>query len=77
MSQYLPKIHKSIEDLPHRLIVSTTEKLSEFIETHLQPLVKQLPSYFRDTTDFLNKLQSYSRDWFETKHASSLYLDSI
>uniref|UniRef100_A0A673J4A7 Uncharacterized protein n=1 Tax=Sinocyclocheilus rhinocerous TaxID=307959 RepID=A0A673J4A7_9TELE len=52
----LPKIHKSIVDPPYQPIVSgtgsLTEKLSIFIDYYLQPLVKQLPSYLRDTTDF-------------------------
>uniref|UniRef100_A0A673N3A4 Uncharacterized protein n=1 Tax=Sinocyclocheilus rhinocerous TaxID=307959 RepID=A0A673N3A4_9TELE len=54
----LPKIHKSIVDPPYRPIVSgigsLTEKLSIFIDYYLQPLVKQLPSYLRDTTDCFN-----------------------
>lgn len=47
--------HKQ-RDLPYWLIVSgigsLTENLSEFIDSHLQPLVKQLPCYLRDTTYF-------------------------
>ena len=51
----LPKVHK-----PGRPIVSSnshpTERLSHFVDYHLQPLVHKLPSFVKDTNDFLNKL---------------------
>ena len=51
----LPKIHKSGN--PDRPIVSAnghhTKKISEFVDLHLQPHVQNLPSYLKDTTDFL------------------------
>ena len=34
-----------------------TEKISEFLDFHLQPLVRKIPSCIQDTTDFL-KLES-------------------
>ena len=53
----LPKIHK--EGNPGRPIISAnehpTEKISEFIDYHLRPLVEKLPSYIQDTTDYINK----------------------
>ena len=53
----LPKIHKAGN--PGRPIVSAnghpTEKISEFVDLHLQPHVENLPSYLQDTTDFLRK----------------------
>ena len=53
----LPKIHKAGN--PGRPIVSSnghpTEKISEFVDLHLQPHVQNLPSYLQDTTDFLRK----------------------
>lgn len=56
----LPKIHK--EGMPGRPIVSAighpTEKISEFIDLHLRPHVEDLPSYLKDTTDYLNKTPS-------------------
>ncbi|XP_072025089.1 uncharacterized protein [Amphiura filiformis] len=56
----LPKIHKPGN--PIRPVVSTnnhpTEKCSELLDFHLQPLAQGLPSYVKDTTDFLNKLDS-------------------
>jgi hypothetical protein len=56
----LPKIHK--ESNPGRQIVSAngrpTEKISEFIDFHLQPFVENLPSHIKDTTDYLKKLEN-------------------
>ena len=55
----LPKIHK--QGNPGRLIVSScgspTEGILHFIDYHLAPLVKEIPTYIKDTTDFLYKLQ--------------------
>jgi len=54
---HLPKIHKPGN--PGRPIVSSsgthTECISEFVDHHLQPLVVQIPSYLKDTKDFLQK----------------------
>ena len=57
----LPKIHKPGN--PGRPIVSSdspgvppNEYLTEFVDYHLQPLVHKLPSFVKDTNDFLNKL---------------------
>ena len=56
----LPKVHKPGN--PGRPIVSSnshpTERMSHFIDHHLQPLVHKLPSYVKDTNDFLNNLNS-------------------
>ena len=55
----LPKIHRAGN--PGRPIVSAnghpTEKISEFVELHLQPHVNSLPSDLKDTTDYLRKFQ--------------------
>ena len=57
---FLKKIHKR----PHgiRLIVSScanaTENTSQFVDICLQPMAKKLPSYIRDSTDFLNKIKN-------------------
>ena len=56
----LPKIHK--ENNPGRPIVSAnghpTEKISEFVDFHLRPLVETLPSHIKDTTDYLKKMET-------------------
>ena len=55
----LPKLHK--QGHPGRPIVLAnghpTEKISEFVSYHLNPLVQTLPSYIKNTTHFLNKLK--------------------
>ena len=54
----LPKIHKP--NNPGRPVISSTNchttKLSKFVDHYIQPLAKQLKSYIRDTTEFLNKI---------------------
>jgi hypothetical protein len=58
----LPKIHKGKTPVPGRPIVSgnssPTERLSQLADYFLQPLVQNTPSFVRDTTDFLTKLQN-------------------
>ena len=55
----LPKIHRVGN--PGRPIVSSngapTEKISAFVDHYLRPLVTNIPSYLKDTTDFLRRLQ--------------------
>jgi hypothetical protein len=56
----LPKFHKV--NNPGRPIVSAnghpTEKISEFVDFHLRPHVEVLPSHLKDTTDYLQKMES-------------------
>ena len=56
----LPKIHKPGN--PGRPIVSScgspTQGISHFVDYHLASLVQKIPSYIRDTADYLKKLQS-------------------
>ena len=53
-------------DLPFRFITagpaSPTSKLSEFLDILLKPFYTVIPSYIRDTTDFLNKLPHFPPD---------------
>ena len=53
----LPKTHKV--NNPGRPIVSASghpkKKISEFVDFHLRPHVEALPSYLKDTTDYLQK----------------------
>ena len=54
----LPKLHK--KGCPGRPVISgcgtPTEKISEFVDYHLKPLVTTIPSFVKDTNDFLHKL---------------------
>ena len=56
----LPEIHK--DGIPGRPIISSrgapTENISQFVDFYLHPLVESMPSYIKDTTDFLCKLKS-------------------
>lgn len=56
----LPKIHK--KGCPGRLVISgcntPTERISEFVDHHLKPLVSSIPLFVKDTNDFLHKLKS-------------------
>ncbi len=58
----LPKIHKGIYPPPGRPILSAndcpTERISQFVDFFLRPLVEKLPSYIKDTTDLIVKLAS-------------------
>ena len=36
---------------------SPTERISEFVDSYLNPLVTHTPSYIQDTSDFLRKLE--------------------
>ena len=75
----LPKIHKAGN--PGRPIVSAnghpTEKISEFVDLHLQSHVQTLPSYLQDTTDFLKKQEALgpipSDALFVSMDVTSLY----
>ena len=56
----LPRIDKNKDNLPGRPIVSAsshpTERISEFVDYQLNPLVSKLPSYVKDTTHSLDSL---------------------
>ena len=56
----LPKIHK--KGCRGRPVISgrntPTEKISEFVDHHLKPLVSSIPSFVKDMNDFLHKLRS-------------------
>lgn len=49
----LPKIHKPYSDIP-----SGRPIISAFVDFHLQPLVMFLPSYIRDTMDFIELINN-------------------
>lgn len=56
----LPKIHK--KDNPGRPVISSinchSANISKYVDHHLQEHVTKLPSYVKDTTDFLNKIST-------------------
>ena len=53
-----PKINK--KDNPGRPVVSSvnchTSSISKYVDYHLQPILKDIPSYVRDTKESLRKL---------------------
>ena len=57
----LPKIHKNKIPPPGRPIVSAngcpSERISQFVDHFIQPLVQKLPSYLRDSTHLINILK--------------------
>ena len=58
----LPKIHKNVIPPPGRPIVSAngcpSERISQFVDHFIQPLVRKLPSYLRDSTHLINLLKA-------------------
>ena len=58
----LPKIHKRLFKLPGRPVISIcrtpTEKVSEFLDHHLKPIMQNGFSYIRDTQHFLEKMKT-------------------
>ena len=59
-SYVTPKVHQ--KDIPGRPVGSSidcyTSKLSKFVDHYLQRQTKSLPSYVKDTTDFIDKLEN-------------------
>ena len=53
-------MHK--EGNPGRVLISSvschTFKISNYVDYHLQPIVKQIPSHFKDTCNFISKLRA-------------------
>ena len=58
----LPKIHKSLENVPGRPVISNcgtpTEKVSEFLDHHLKPVMQSAKSYNKDSGHFLEKIKT-------------------
>ena len=82
----LPKTHKERDEnlplgYPGRPIVSacnsSTDNISKYIDYILKPLMQSLPSYVKDTTDFIQKLKStklaHAKSYLVTLDVSSLY----
>ncbi|XP_075697341.1 uncharacterized protein LOC142662932 [Rhinoderma darwinii] len=63
---FLPKVHKNMTDPPGRPIVSgiggLCDPICRFIDHYLKSSVECLPSYVRDTTDVLKRIDGVSLD---------------
>ena len=75
---FLKKIHKNPMGI--RPIVSTvnspTANISEFLDFYLQPIMKQLPAYLKDTTQFINEIadiKTRADTWLVTVDVKALY----
>ena len=57
-----PKIHKGVLPPPCRPIVSgndsPSERISQFVDYFLKPMVPLIPSYVKDTSDFIRKIEN-------------------
>jgi hypothetical protein len=82
----LPKIHKKSDDnlplkYPGRPIVSgcnsPTENISKYVDYILKPHMFNLPSFVKDSTDFINKIKHHKfknqNSYLVTLDVSSLY----
>ena len=58
----LPKIHKRLENVPEKPVISNCgtlrEKVSEFLVYHLKPVMQKGCSYIKDSEDFLKKIKN-------------------
>ena len=53
-----------------------TSEISRFVDHHLQPLVREIPSYIKDTNDFINKIDNFAvppNSFLVTMDVKSLY----
>ena len=61
----LPKTYKRLVNVAGRPVISNygtpTEKASEFLDHHLQCIMKSGTSYIKDTNDFLSKLKNLKK----------------
>ena len=57
----LPKIHKRLESVPGRPVIcncgTSTEKVSEFLDSQLKPVMQSSWSYIKDSGDFIKKIK--------------------
>ena len=70
------KIHKP--NNPGRPVVSSVDchisNISRYVEYHLQPIVKNIPSYIKDTNDFIKKATSIAKVLFEYIYLNVIYV---
>uniref|UniRef100_A0A8C5WHF8 Reverse transcriptase domain-containing protein n=1 Tax=Leptobrachium leishanense TaxID=445787 RepID=A0A8C5WHF8_9ANUR len=59
---HLPKVHKNLNKPPGRPIVSgidsISSKVAEYLDHLLQPIVRKIPSYLKDTGDIIRSLNT-------------------
>ena len=76
-SLILPKVHKC--NIPGRPVVNSVEchtsKISNFFHHFLQPHSKSLPSYIKDTSEFINRING-TKDINKNKILVTLYFKS-
>ena len=57
-----PNIYK--ENHPERPMINSinchTSEISRFVDHHLQPVVREIPSYIKDTNCFKNKINNFA-----------------
>ena len=55
----LPKVHKRLSYVPGRPVISSsraaTEKVSDLLDSHMQPIKRKGWSYIKGSEDFINK----------------------
>jgi len=75
----LPKIHK--KEVPIRPIISQVKSLTNRLHRYIQQLLKigelQIPNIIKDTTDFINKLNTYIPEIREKTYLITLDVESL
>ena len=61
----LPKIDNRLSNALGRPVISncevSTEKVSEFLDSHMQPMMRKGWSYIKDSQDFINKSRNLGK----------------
>ena len=77
---FLPKIHKRLSALPGRPVVfnygTPTEKVSEYLDYILKPIMQDSSSYIKTSADFLEKTKNIGKIP-ERERATSVTADVI
>ena len=57
---FLHKIHKRLSNVPGRPVITNcqtpTVKVTEFLDNHLQPIMRKVLPYVKDLSDFINTI---------------------
>ena len=58
----LPKFHKKLKDVPGKPVISNcgtpTERVSEFLDNQVKPVIQERMSYIKDSNDFKHKIRN-------------------